>query len=97
MQLSIEIFSGLEYLHSLDIIHRDLKPDNVLVDGNGVVKISDFGLARCKYKSYLSSKKLDVGTVPYMAPECFSDKFGKVRMASSMVCALRAERLCCAN
>ena len=36
-------------------------------------------MCRCKYKTYLSSKKLDVGTVPYMAPECLSDKFGKVR------------------
>ncbi len=32
----------------------------------GVAKIADFGLARCKYKTYLSTKKLDAGTVAYM-------------------------------
>ena len=55
------------YLHSLDIVHRDLKPGNVLLtpDG-GKAKISDFGLTRCKYKTYLTTKKIDAGTVAYM-------------------------------
>ncbi len=52
---------------------RDLKPDNVLLDISGTCKISDFGLARYKSKSYLSSKQLEIGTVPYMAPECITD------------------------
>ena len=54
------------YLHDLDIIHRDMKPGNVLMTAEGVAKISDFGLARCKYKTYLSTKKIDAGTVAYM-------------------------------
>lgn len=45
---------------------RDLKPGNVLMSASGSAKISDFGLARCKYKTYLSTKKLDAGTVAYM-------------------------------
>ncbi len=54
------------YLHSLDVVHRDLKPGNVLMTAEGVAKISDFGLARCKYKTCLSTKKVDAGTVAYM-------------------------------
>ena len=54
------------YLHDLDIIHRDLKPGNVLMSRDGTAKICDFGLARAKYKTYLSTKHVDVGTFAYM-------------------------------
>ena len=45
-----EIVLAIESVHKLDCIHRDLKPDNVLIDADGHIKLSDFGL----------SKKLDV-------------------------------------
>jgi serine/threonine protein kinase len=40
-----EVVLALEYLHNQGIIHRDLKPDNLLMDANGHVKLSDFGLS----------------------------------------------------
>lgn len=41
-----QILDALVYIHSKKIIHKDLKCSNMLVDGNGVVKISDFGISK---------------------------------------------------
>jgi serine/threonine-protein kinase RIM15 len=36
----------VDYLHSIGIIHRDLKPQNILIDANGHLKLTDFGLSQ---------------------------------------------------
>lgn len=41
-----EIILALEYLHSLSIVYRDLKPENLLIDREGHLKITDFGFAK---------------------------------------------------
>lgn len=59
------LVDALSYLHSKKLAHRDLKPDNILLNSEGVCKISDFGFAK-ECVSVLSSIK---GTPVYMAPE----------------------------
>ena len=63
---SAEIILALEYLHEKDVIYRDLKPENVLLDSQGHVKITDFGLS----KQIKDRKTYSFcGTPEYLAPE----------------------------
>ena len=65
-----QFLCGLNYIHRNRIIHRDIKPQNILVDSRGVVKITDFGLAR-SYAFPLRHYTRDVVTWWYRAPEIF--------------------------
>ncbi|EFJ49616.1 hypothetical protein VOLCADRAFT_117059 [Volvox carteri f. nagariensis] len=73
LEIALNVALGLEYLHSRTpaVVHRDLKPANILLDKNGRAKISDFGLARCKYSAYLDTNRPETGSMAYMAPECW--------------------------
>jgi len=66
-----QILMGLSYLHSEGILHRDIKGANILVDGNGTIKLADFGAsAKLKNLSTLTGEFKSVrGTPAFMAPE----------------------------
>ena len=60
-----EIVLALEYMHSMNIVYRDLKPENLLLDSNGHIKITDFGFAKIVHDRTWTL----CGTPEYLAPE----------------------------
>lgn len=69
LEMGAKIASALAHAHALDIVHRDIKPANVVVDlTRGLVKVTDFGIARVMDGSRSRSGVL-VGTPLFMAPE----------------------------
>jgi serine/threonine protein kinase len=77
---TLQTARGLEYVHRLGMIHRDIKPANLLRDANGVVKVTDLGLARLSgvapAASGLTQAGGMLGTVDYMPPEQAVDPSG---------------------
>ena len=64
-----QLLGALAAVHALGILHRDVKPANVLVRADGVVKLTDFGIARIPTTDAAASGGLAPGTGAYMSPE----------------------------
>ncbi|AKE41576.1 serine/threonine-protein kinase [Corynebacterium kutscheri] len=62
------VLTGLSVAHAQGMVHRDIKPDNVLINTNNQVKVTDFGLVRAVAVSHSTSNQI-VGTVSYLSPE----------------------------
>jgi serine/threonine protein kinase/formylglycine-generating enzyme required for sulfatase activity len=70
IKFAIQICAGLDYAHQKKVIHRDIKPSNLMLDRDGVVKITDFGIAGVVQDTISRVTQTTVaGTLAYMAPE----------------------------
>jgi predicted Ser/Thr protein kinase len=70
IEIVVELCAALAHAHDAGVVHRDIKPDNVLVTGEGRVKLTDFGIARLVAQpSDVTRASRVLGTPAYMAPE----------------------------
>ncbi len=69
VDIALQIAEGLDAAHKGGVVHRDIKPDNVLISRDGIAKIMDFGLAKLRGSTRLSSSGTTLGTLHYMSPE----------------------------
>ncbi len=80
-RVGLQISEAVGYIHSQQLLHRDIKPSNLLLDTQGVVWVTDLGLARDEESEGLTRSGDIVGTVRYMAPERFH---GQVHATSDL-------------
>ena len=72
---SIQISQALNQAHSSNIVHRDIKPQNILMDRYGLLKVTDFGIARVSTNATITYTSSILGTVHYISPEQAKGKF----------------------
>ncbi|MBR5155023.1 MAG: Stk1 family PASTA domain-containing Ser/Thr kinase [Clostridia bacterium] len=66
---AVQIAKGLEQAHKNSIIHRDVKPHNIIMKNDGVLKVTDFGIARANVQSTMTCEDSAIGSVHYISPE----------------------------
>lgn len=66
---STQIAQALKTAHNAGIIHRDIKPQNILIDNYGLLKVTDFGIARVSSNATITYTSSILGTVHYISPE----------------------------
>ncbi len=64
-----QILTAIDYAHRQGIVHRDIKPSNFIVQSNGTVKVTDFGIAKVFGGEELTRSGATLGTSHYMSPE----------------------------
>ena len=74
LNIAIQVAAGLSYAHQQRVVHGDIKPSNIMVLGNNLVKIADFGIARMASTLDGGQEAAVYGTAPYMPPEQINGK-----------------------
>ena len=69
ISIAIQIAKALECAHKNNIIHRDVKPQNILVTESGVVKVTDFGIAKSSTSATITNTTTIMGSAHYLSPE----------------------------
>ncbi|KAG8684680.1 hypothetical protein FRC11_011746 [Ceratobasidium sp. 423] len=80
-ELSVQVASGLAYIHSHDMVHGDIKGLNVLISSNGVAKLTDFGLSTMSESSleFSTTTSPQAGSIRWAALELLSEESAKSR------------------
>ena len=71
LEIGIDVCSAIGFAHTHQVIHRDLRPANILVNREGVAKVTDFGTSRFLELQKEDFARTRIGSPPYMAPEHF--------------------------
>jgi serine/threonine-protein kinase len=74
LDIAAQVADGLAYAHDRHIVHRDIKPANIMVVNNGLVKITDFGIARMRTNEVKTMTGMILGSPKYMSPEQVAGK-----------------------
>ena len=69
LRITLQISEALRHAHEHNIVHRDIKPHNILMTAEGVVKVTDFGIARAVTASGFTQTGVVMGSVQYFSPE----------------------------
>ena len=69
VDFAAQICAGLEHAHKKGIIHKDIKPENILITKEGILKITDFGIAKALNQGTITTGGLAMGSVHYFSPE----------------------------
>ncbi len=69
LKISIQIAKALECAHKNKIIHRDIKPHNILINEEGIIKVTDFGIAKATSSDTITHTNKVIGSAHYFSPE----------------------------
>ena len=79
IDIMLQLTDGVDHAHASYIIHRDLKPQNIMIQDNGEIKITDFGIAMALNNTQLTQTNSVMGSVHYLPPEQASGKGATVK------------------
>ena len=77
--IMLQITDGMAHAHDSYIIHRDIKPQNIIILENGIIKITDFGIAMALNSTQLTQTNSVMGSVHYLPPEQANGKGSTIR------------------
>lgn len=79
VDIMLQVTDGMAHAHDAYIIHRDIKPQNIMMLSNGMIKITDFGVAIALNSTQLTQTNSVMGTVHYIPPEQANGKGSTIR------------------
>ena len=82
LEIALQVARGLAFAHEHGLVHRDVKPQNVILNGDGRAKVTDFGIARSRDIQGVTQTGMVLGTSNYVAPE--QAQGGKVDRATDV-------------